>query len=141
MLDLVIEPVEREWSTKQTQSLNVDQLSMFDLIDSSSGGNDSQGIAEYKKLGLEKIPFKFSYHFICNDNRCKGHTLQILDWEISQAFRKWPYHEKEKLNKIEEKFLTEFTTKKDLYLYLGTLKDLHRFDTFSIIGVFYPPKT
>ncbi len=36
---------------------------------------------------LEKIPFKFSYAFRCDDHRCSGHKMMIEDWELGQLYR------------------------------------------------------
>ncbi|PKM82333.1 MAG: hypothetical protein CVU89_04835 [Firmicutes bacterium HGW-Firmicutes-14] len=130
IVDFFWEQVEDEWSQEQKGALSNIQMSLFDI----------RKTQEYSKLGLEKIPYKFYYHFYCDDKECKGHKLQILDWELGEAYRSWNYPKDTLLQKIKEKYFEEFTTKKEVYLYLGTLFELHRFGTFSIIGLFYPPK-
>jgi hypothetical protein len=92
------------------------------------------------KKPLEKMPYSFHYQFECNDERCNGHDLTIIDWEIQQAYRNWrtKYNENEVLQKIKEKWLdTLFGPDRDTYFIVGTH---HRFKTFIILGVFWPPK-
>mgnify|MGYP001561016424 FL=1 len=69
IIDFVIEQESSEWSKKQQQELS--QLRLF----------------EVQPKALIKIPFKFSYKFICNDKRCnKPHKLSIIDWEINALY-------------------------------------------------------
>lgn len=89
---------------------------------------------------LDKIPYKFSYIFECDDPSCTTkHDMMIEDWEICQLYRTLKYREGEKtaLKKVKEKYLNDFTTKKDLYFILGTES---RWNKWLIIGVFYPKK-
>jgi hypothetical protein len=133
IVDFVVEKVSEDWSEKQTNALNSSQMSLFDMNSDSTSSNT--------KKELEKIPYKFSYSFFCDDERCNGHQLQILDWELGEAYRSWSkqYPHDILFEKIKQRFFDEFITKKELYLYLGTLKNLHQYGTFSITGVFYPP--
>jgi hypothetical protein len=41
-----------------------------------------------EKQDLELIPFRFVLEFQCDDRSCKGHKFSILDWEISELYRK-----------------------------------------------------
>lgn len=69
IIDFVIEQESSEWSKKQQQELS--QLRLF----------------EAQPKALIKIPFKFSYKFICHDKRCdKPHKLSIIDWEINALY-------------------------------------------------------
>jgi hypothetical protein len=67
--DLTVEPVDREWkgSWKDVQ----DQLRLFD--------------DQPKKL--EKLPYKWSYVFTCQD-RTEPYKRMIEDWEIGALFLK-----------------------------------------------------
>lgn len=116
---------KREWGDKQKGRL--DQLDFFEI-----------------PSDLEKIPYKFGYEFIEN-NQVK-HKYSISDWEISELYRKCrdrskkdtlEEREAEALEKVREKLEVDFLNKKDLYFIVGNLKD-HR-QTFMIIGLFYPP--
>ena len=92
---------------------------------------------------LEKIPFKFSYDFSCNDKRCsKVHSLKIIDWELSELYRKLkeerPYSFDTILGKIKQKYETEiWGEKRNSYLMVGTH---FPYPTFLAIGIFWPPK-
>jgi hypothetical protein len=37
---------------------------------------------------LELIPWRFKYHYECDDPRCNTHTQSIVDWEIAETFRR-----------------------------------------------------
>lgn len=130
--ELVIERTSSEWSAEKQGALDraINQPSLFTM-------------RKVPLKSLEKVPYKFSYRFVCDNPMCTGHKLQILDWEINQSFRKWRREygtEEIALTKIREKYFEEFTQKRDLYFIMGTLKSLDKFRVFSIIGLFYPPK-
>jgi hypothetical protein len=92
------------------------------------------------KSPIEKIPYKFSYVFECNDPNCNTkHDLMIEDWEICQLYRseKQRVGEEEALKKVAQKYKDEFLTKKDLSFILGTES---KWNKWLIISVFYPKK-
>jgi hypothetical protein len=77
LLDLVIEPAEEpEWS-----SAELEKLLRRDLFDPQEQGRPLRL--------LEKIPFRFAYHFLCDDPACKGHNLSVISWEVMESFRRW----------------------------------------------------
>lgn len=87
---------------------------------------------------LEKIPYKFSYEFHCEDARCNGHCMSIVDWEIHQSYRKWL---RQYGDDWEEKFRQQYANQllsNDLQFFVGTLAS--RPQTWLIIGLYYPPK-
>lgn len=95
------------------------------------------------KNAPEAIPFDFRYRFFCEDeSMCSGHNLQIIDWEIGQAYRDWGRKYKPQellLEKIKEKWLAQMCSdKRDTHFFIGNMK--RRRDTFMVLGVFYPPK-
>ena len=91
---------------------------------------------------VKKVPYKFYYKFV--DNKGTESCLMIEDWELGQLYwnclKNSNYNEKKAIEKVKQKFLDEFKNK-DLYLYLGTTRQYHRWarNPFVIIGVFYPP--
>lgn len=94
----------------------------------------------YNPPRLEKIPYTFHYQFACDDPRCRGHDLSIIDWEIAQVFRSWrrKYSEQTALEKIWEKWLTQmFGSSRESYLIVRTH---YRYKTHLVLGVFWPPK-
>jgi len=95
-------------------------------------------LAGVYKTPLEKIPWKFSYKFICDDSSCNGHELMCEDWELLQAWRAWrkTYEQEEILwDKIQDRFFRKMIDK-NLHFIVGTES---RFNKFLIIGLYYPP--
>ncbi len=87
---------------------------------------------------LEFIPYRFSYHFQCDDDRCRGHRMSIVDWEVAQSYRKWREDYEEKW---EEKFRQKYEEqllKKDLQFFVGTMMKHPK--SWIIIGLYYPPR-
>lgn len=119
-----VEQTSRNWNPKQQTILN--QMDLFEPPEE-----------------LEKIPYKFGYKFIENDET--NHRYSISDWEISQLYRKCrdsskkttkQEREEEAAKKVKEKL--DFLSQKYLYFIVGNLND-HK-DNFMVIGLFYPPK-
>lgn len=95
-----------------------------------------------KTKPLEKISFKFSYQFECNNPNCKSHNLVIIDWEIGELYRamkkKFGYSMDLVLEKVRQKWEKQmWSEERDSYLVVGTQ---HPFSTFMVLGVFWPPK-
>lgn len=88
---------------------------------------------------LEKIPYKFSYRFTCNESNCNGHKLSCVDWELGQAYRDWREKYREKWEwAIRNRFETEMILKYDTHFFVGTVH-AHP-GAWIIVGLFYPPK-
>jgi hypothetical protein len=126
IIGLLIENDTPDWKPAWKQSMT--QFKLFD---------DAQ------KIPLEKIPFKFKYHFTDINN--KSHKLQIFDWEIGVLYRKCLAlaggDKSSAIKKVKQKFFDEFL-KRDIYFFLGTTLEWHlrrSRNPFVIIGVFYPP--
>ena len=123
-------PTERDWDAKKLQALQ--QQSLF----------ESKG---EKVQVVKKLPYTFHYEF--EDDAGRTCCLMIEDWEIGALY--WNCllraggDERIAREKVKEKYLDEFTTQKDLYLFLGTRHTAHMRNypnPFSIIGVFCPKK-
>jgi hypothetical protein len=123
---LSIEKENGGWSPRHQQVLN--QRRLLDI--------------QPKKL--EKIPFKFSYNFLCDDKNCKKeHSLKIIDWELTELYRglkeRYPYSLDIVLEKIKQGWETEmWGERRDSYLIVGTH---HPYPSFLVLGVFRPLKT
>lgn len=122
--NFVIEPASREWSKKHKQVLS--QQHLFDQ----------------QPKALEKIPYNFSYEFECNDSRCKGHKMQIIDWEITELYRnmkkKYPFSMDTVLEKVKNQWFYEMCGEnKDTHLIVGSV---YPKPSFVVLGVFWPPK-
>lgn len=91
-----------------------------------------------EKKDLYILPIRIMIEFFCNDTKCSGHTMSILDWEFGQLYRKvvrntgWE-------KKIEAKLEEIFAHSKDTYIILGNMASHPR--TFCVLGFFWPPKT
>lgn len=116
-----LEIVEQEggWTDQQLQNLN--RRSMFDR--------------DIKTL--EQPPYRFYYKFRCDRPECKGHRLQLLDWEVIQSYRSWS-----RIYRIdwEAKFRQRYEDdmrRKNLHLYVGTIYRRPR--TWTAVGLYYPP--
>ncbi len=126
--DFVVEEVEREWSKEKLASLQ--QLNLF-----ASATDDKSEV-------VKKLPYKFSYRF--EDNKGKGSTLMIEDWEIGALF--WNemqrHHDEAKaVAGVKAKYFDDFAKTKDLHLFMGTTFEFHARNApnpFVIIGTFHP---
>jgi len=88
---------------------------------------------------LEKIPYKFSYSFTCDDQSCNGHKLICIDWELGQSYRAWKNKYGEKWEwAIINKYETNMILNRDTHFFVGTIHG-HP-GAWIIIGLFYPPK-
>lgn len=123
VLDLLIEDSDPEWKPEWQGVLQ--QLRLF-------GGQPKS---------LEKIPFKFSYMFECEDSD-KSHTAMIEDWELGVLYLK----EEERLGSseaaaesVKEKFLnTMCDPARDTRFFMGTT---FPYNSWVVLGVFWPPET
>lgn len=119
---LIIEPDSPQWTERQLATLC--QQSFFDNCDNRT---------------LEKVPFSFSYRLFCDDPRCNGHKMKIVDWEIYQSYRRWsrqygPDWEK----KLRQRYEYEMQEKNHTHLFLGTMKQHPT--SWIVIGLCYPKK-
>ncbi len=121
--EFIIEPDEADWKPEQRQLFQ--QLRLFGP----------------QQKPLDKIPYKFSYKFKCDDPRCNGHQMMIEDWEIGQlylAMRDKFGSPEVAVEKVREKFLDQMCApRKDTHFFVGTIA---RYGTWIILGVFWPDK-
>ena len=121
--DFIWERTTDKWSNKQINTLN--RIGLFD---------------KNRPALLEKIPYKFSYQFTCEEPNCNGHTMMIEDWEVMALYRKMReiYGEIHGLEKVKEKFLNQVCSPtRDTYFFVGTVL---QYGKWIIIGTFWPPK-
>lgn len=115
-----------EDSPRARKNMFLQQLSLFD---------------EKIPKDLEPVPYRFSYQFFCEDTRCPGHKMIILDWEIFAAYFNWKkkYGEEGAIKRIREKWLHELCGEdRDTYFVVGTN---YPHPTFMVLGVYWPPKS
>ncbi len=87
---------------------------------------------------IEKIPYKFSYRFTCDESNCRGHKLICVDWELGQSYRAWKRKYKEKWERvITDRYETDMILGRDTHFFVGTVHG-HP-NAWIIVGLFYPP--
>lgn len=131
MKRFIVEDDEREWKDQWLEQLK--QVDMF------TGGTSHHET----RTPIDKIPYKFKYQFEDDDGRSS--TMTIEDWEIGALYRNClaaaEGDESVALEKVRQRYETEFFKRKELTLFLGTTLEHHRKrhnNPFTIIGVFYP---
>jgi len=89
---------------------------------------------------MPQLPY--SIKMVFEDAEGKESKMNILDWEISQLYWNISRSNNEKETKSKIKSKLESLMERDLYLCLGTMKQMHGWTSnpFTIIGLFYPPK-
>lgn len=70
--------------------------------------------------GLELCPFAFKLVYKCAAEHCGSHAQTIVDWEISEAWRKWRHsYPNDYLQRIEEKWLGLVAPQRRPALFVG----------------------
>ncbi|RJO67438.1 MAG: hypothetical protein C4523_09535 [Myxococcales bacterium] len=120
---LIVEPDEPDWKPKHQELFR--QLKLFGP----------------EQKTLEKIPFKFSYKFTCDDPRCNGHQMMIEDWELGQLYLSMrDKHGGPEIaaEKVRQKFYDQMcAADRDTYFFVGTVA---RYGTWIVLGVFWPKR-
>jgi len=119
-----IKLIERSWKDKFKAAFQ--QLDMFGR----------------KQKSLDKIPYKFSYSFTCEEPDCKGHNMMIEDWEVGELYRKmvqkYEGDEQAATLAVRERFLNQVCAPtRDPYFFVGTI---FIYGTWVILGVFWPKR-
>ena len=118
------DPDGSSWTPEQLAKLRQDQPTLF--------GNRPA-------TELEKVPFKFSYRFVCDEPECQGHDLMCADWELYEAYRQWQQKYKGDWEKyFRWKFEDEMMHKFDTHFYVGTMH--YHPENWIIVGLLYPPR-
>ena len=90
---------------------------------------------------LEKIPYKFSYTFRCEEPACKNHTKMVVDWELGQLYRSMRNKfgsEEVAVEKVRDKFFGQMCASEvDTHFFVGTVL---QHGAWVILGVFWPKK-
>jgi hypothetical protein len=124
---LEIRPAERsEWTEEEKVILM--QTDFFD--------------EDAPRRPLEKIPYDFSYRFLCENPACKGHVMKIVDWEMCELYRKcrrtygadWE-------TPLREKYERQMIEKFETCFFVGTMKGHLSPKSWIIVGLFYPQRS
>lgn len=92
---------------------------------------------------LAPVPYNFRYDFRClAEPACPGHSLPIIDWEVSAAWFRWRTKYPDylsRLSHVRNNWLTKMCAPgRDTVFFVGNTKRFR--DVFMVGGVFYPPK-
>jgi hypothetical protein len=118
---LKMEPVSPEWTTEELARLR--QAPMFGSKQASE---------------LEKLPFKPSYEFLCEDPACPGHSLMCSDWEMGASWWWWSRQYSDWKIPFRQKYERDMMERSDTHFFVGTTRP-HP-NAWIIVGLFYPPK-
>jgi hypothetical protein len=128
------------FESKKTETLTSEEITAYKNANANLFEHSSSCEVEFN--AMPPLPFDIKLNF--EDINGKKSKMNILDWEISQLYwtlEKRGNNQREIKQGIKNK-LREMIDKKDLYLYLGTMRQMHGWTSnpFTIIGLFYPPK-
>ncbi len=122
VLDLEIRPASEEWKA-EWQSL-FSQLKLFGP----------------PQKPLRKLPYTFHYVFECEDSE-KPHTAMCEDWELGALFLNEAARlgsDEAAAESVRNKFLLELCAdERDTRFFMGTR---FPYNTWLVVGVFWPPK-
>jgi hypothetical protein len=130
VLGFRLEPHPR-WSKDEQAKIDayVDQLEL-DVFDTVPD-----------KTPLEAPRFRGYYKWRCGEDGCPTHEQSIIDWEfvaLQRHLRGRPDDEAEV--EIRKRFFEEICApRNDVAFYVGN--QAKRSQTFSILGMYYPPRT
>ena len=140
------------WLTKQ-QAVDQTSLGVFrpaEVLDVEVAKRPAQWSAEKlnvlaqqslfgrEKAELERIPYRFSYRYRCDDAACRTHCQSIIDWEIGEAWRSWQGSPSERAEMVRMKWLNTLCGPgRDTHFFVGNMR-LHP-KSFLVLGVFWPP--
>lgn len=122
VIDIEVKEVESEWSEQAVAKLN--QLKLGTSV----------------ARELKKIPFEFRYVFRCKDDSGPRKAL-ITDWELGMRYLNASkrLNPRDAAEEVKEFYLNlTDESKYDTRLFMGTTLP---FNTWVVIGLFYPPKT
>ena len=123
VVDFTVEPCERDWKPKWKKLF--EQKMLFGP----------------QQKPLEKIPYKFSYIFKCEEPLCTKHKMMIADWEIGELYRKMRDKfgsEEVAVEKVRDKFFSQICASEvDTHFFVGTIL---QYNAWVILGVFWPKK-
>lgn len=146
MLDSSVKSLQEKWEDDRTSLGFIHPRKVADFVLSKVNEEDKDAPQMYQMdlegnllVTPEKMIGVCKYNFTCSDDRCTGHLMTCLDWELGECWRKWrslyPTIE-ERWVKIKDRFFKWMLTKRDLHFYMG----MHsQWPVWMIIGIYYPP--
>lgn len=124
IIDFTSSPTEDEWDEGQTAALQQGTL-----------------LPTRPRRPLERIPYRFAYRFRCANASCRGHDIQLIDWEVCELYRKLGDRPlDERLDLLRAKWLEELCAPdRDTYFFAGNMAK--RPWQFQLLGVVWPRRS
>jgi len=116
------------WTADEQRKIDA-YVNQYDLLDAT------------EKVPLEAPRFKGWYLYKCGEPTCRGHRQGVLDWEfVAYQRRLQNLSDERTVQKLRERFLGMVCDpRKDTCFYVGN--QAKRRQTFSVIGMYYPPRS
>lgn len=116
------------WNAEEQRKIDA-YVNQYDLFDAT------------EKVPLEAPRFKGWYRYTCGEQTCRGHRQGVLDWEFVAYQRRLRNLTDEcTVQRLRERFFGMVCdARKDTCFYVGN--QAKRRQTFSVIGMYYPPKS
>ncbi len=97
--------------------------------------------SERDRTPLQAPRVRAAYRYRCGDPRCQGHRQGLIDWEFVALQRRLAHLSDEELFRaVRIKFLDELCAPgRDVAFYVGN--QAKRAHVFSVLGVYWPPRT
>jgi hypothetical protein len=129
VIDIVFEPVDVKASRRQMAKAWADQGSLLDGL-----GDDEQK----QMRELELVPWRFKYHYECDDPECKTHTQSIVDWEIVGTYRR-VHRRSDWQERLKAKWLDQLCApSRDTAFFVGNQHQ--HLSAFLVLGVWWPER-
>jgi hypothetical protein len=96
-----------------------------------------QGNLLTKKVDLVKPDHAFFYSYVCEEPGCNGHRQKIVDWELGEAYRKWPESGDALIEAIRSRWHNDMCAEhREPSFFVGD--QYTRPGQFLVLGTFYP---
>jgi hypothetical protein len=88
---------------------------------------------------LQPVPYRIKFRYKCEEQDCRGHNQELIDWELGAAGLYWPSRYGRRTAEMIEQKWSEMTdpVRKDVHFYVGNQHQ--RRETFSVCGIWSPP--
>jgi hypothetical protein len=122
---------------KRVFGIEVD-VDVEDWSDKAKGALSQLNLFADAPKKLEKIPYRFRYHF--EDRDGVERKLTIRDWELGALYLRMrdEHGQQEAVEKVKQKFHNQMCAPdKDTRFFVGTM---YPYNQWMVVGVFWPPK-
>jgi hypothetical protein len=129
VIDIVFEPVDVSAEKRQIAQAWSRQGSLLDGL-----GTDEQT----QMRELELVPWRFKYHYECDDPECTTHTQSIVDWEIVRTYRRVKKRS-DWQDRLKARWLGELCApSRDTAFFVGNMHQ--HLNSFLVLGVWWPER-